>query len=87
MPAIKYSRRFKREFRGKSAAMQRAILETLAKLEAGPPYPRGLRLKPMQGYRGVMEASVDMGTRVTFEKEDDVILLRANCNHDVLRRP
>ncbi len=67
--------------------MQAAILQTLAKLAAGPPYPRGLRLKPMQGFRGVMEASVDMGTRVTFEREGDVIRLRANCNHDVLRRP
>lgn len=87
MANVNRSRRFDKEFRKKSNAMQTAILHTLFKLEAGPPYPRGLRVKPMQGHRGVMEASVDMATRVTFELEGDVIQLRANCNHDVLRRP
>ena len=48
---------------------------------------KGLRRKPMSGYRGVWEASVDMGTRVTFEIDGGHLYMRANCNHDVLRRP
>ena len=42
----------------------------------------------MQGHRGVWEAYVDRANRVTFHYADDgTIVLRKNCNHDILRRP
>jgi hypothetical protein len=83
---VQFSRRFRKEFRKKSPAMQAAILETLKRLEDGDPSP-GLRKKKMTGHAGVYEASVDMGTRVTFEQDGDTITMRANCNHDILQRP
>lgn len=66
--------------------MQAAILECLSKLAQGSE-ARGLGVKKMQGVKGVLEARVDASNRVTFERDGDVLYLRANCNHDVLKRP
>ena len=41
----------------------------------------------MQGHRGVWEAYVDRANRVTFHYDGETIVLRKNCNHDILRRP
>lgn len=59
----------------------------MKKLGDGPPYPKGLRVKKMQGHKGIWEASVDMSNRITFEYGNDEIILRANCNHDILKTP
>ncbi len=83
---VELSRRFAKEFRRKSIKMQAAILETITRLDAGDTAP-GLRRKPMKGYDGIWEASVDMHNRVTFEIDGEILRLRANCNHDILRRP
>jgi hypothetical protein len=42
----------------------------------------------MQGYKGVYEAYVDKGNRVTFHYDDaGRIVMRNHCNHDILRSP
>jgi hypothetical protein len=83
---VAFSRRFRKEFRKKTPTMQGAILKTLKRIDEGDT-SRGLRRKPMTGRPGVFEASVDMGTRVTFEYRDGGLYMRANCNHDILQRP
>ncbi|MEX1006463.1 MAG: hypothetical protein WD271_01295 [Acidimicrobiia bacterium] len=41
----------------------------------------------MRGYRGVWEAYVNEGDRVTFNMAGGRITMRVHCNHDVLRSP
>ncbi len=76
---------FKRVFSGKPAPMQAAISECIARLAENPRHP-GLRTHKMQGVKDVWEAYVDRGNRVTFHYESGKIVLRNNCNHDMLQR-
>jgi hypothetical protein len=41
----------------------------------------------MSGVGDVWEAYVDQKNRLTFHYEDDVMVLRNHCNHDILRNP
>jgi hypothetical protein len=61
-------------------------MECVHRLMTDPAHP-GLRVHPMRGYRGILEAYVDAGNRVTFERDGDHYTFRVNCNHDILRRP
>lgn len=47
----------------------------------------GLHVHRVQGAPGVWEAYVDRANRVTFHWSEGRIVLRKNCNHDILRRP
>lgn len=80
------SRRFKREFNAKPPRMRDAIVRTMKRVAEGD-QAHGLWVKPMGGYENVWEARIDGGNRLTFERGDGVIRFRANCNHDILRRP
>ena len=86
MPSVRRAPAFDRAFKKKTPEMQAAILKCLVKLESGD-YTPGLGVKKMQGQGGIWEARVDRDNRVTFEREGDVLYLRANCSHDVLRNP
>ena len=78
--------RFKRVLKRKPPAMQAAIYECIARLDEDPRHP-GLNTHRVRGKRGVWEAYVDSGNRVTFEYADDgTLVMRNNCNHDMLRR-
>jgi mRNA-degrading endonuclease YafQ of YafQ-DinJ toxin-antitoxin module len=63
-----------------------AILECVNQLGQDPRHP-GLHTHKVKGHKGVWEAHVDKANRLTFEWDDDVLVLRNNCNHEVLRRP
>jgi hypothetical protein len=41
----------------------------------------------MHGYPGLYEAKVSRGDRLTYHLDEDVIVLRVNCTHDILRNP
>ena len=62
--------------------------ECCQRLVDDPRHP-GLSVHPVQGHPGVWEAYVDQGNRVTFhhERDPDCIVMRNNCNHDILRQP
>jgi hypothetical protein len=66
--------------------MQFAIARCLELLADNPRHP-GLRTHRVQGAPGVWEAYVDRANRVTFHYDGPAIVLRNNCNHDILRRP
>lgn len=40
----------------------------------------------MQGVGDIWEAYVDQANRVTYEWEGDTIVIRMNCNHQMLTR-
>jgi hypothetical protein len=76
---------FKKVMSKKSPELQAAILECVSRLSENPRHP-GLQTHKVQGTRGVFEAYVDKGNRVTFEWDGDMIVLRNNCNHAILDR-
>jgi hypothetical protein len=86
LPKILRAPAFDRAFKKKTPEMQGAILRTLKRLSEGDRSP-GLGVKKMQGFKGIYEARVDDANRVTFERRDGVLYLRANCNHDILKNP
>ena len=70
----------------KEPQMQFAIARCVQLLGDNPKHP-GLHTHKVQGCRGVWEAYIDGANRVTFHYADQKIVLRKNCNHDILRRP
>jgi hypothetical protein len=65
--------------------MRAAIARCLVKLGKDPTIP-GLRVHQVEGTPGVWEAYVDDANRVTFHYDGAVMVLRNNCNHDILKR-
>ena len=85
MPKLVVPPNFKRVLKKKDQRLQAAILECVQRLGDDPRHP-SLNTHRMQGVRGVWEAYVDRGNRVTFHYEDGKIVLRNNCNHEMLKR-
>ncbi len=77
--------RFKRAYRKKPREMQSVIDAALVKLRTNPRDP-ALGTHKIWGARGVWAADLDRGNRLTFHWEDDTIVLRNHCNHDILDR-
>jgi hypothetical protein len=77
---------FLRTARSKEPHLREAIARCVQLLGDNPRHP-GLHTHRVQGARGVWEAYVDQANRVTFHWEAGTIVLRRNCNHDILGRP
>ena len=86
MPAVDVPLSFKRTAKKKPAQLRAAIARCVELLADDPRHP-GLRTHRVQGTPGVWEAYIDQANRVTFHYDGDKIVLRKNCNHDILRRP
>lgn len=88
MPELVIPAQFKRLVDGKQAPLAGAIAKCVSLLGTNPRHP-SLQTHPVQGTRNpkVFEAYVDMKNRVTFHWDEDKIVLRNNCNHDILKRP
>lgn len=85
--AIAWSDHFKKVYKKKPPEMQAAIQKCLRKLASDINLP-GLNVHRVKGTNGVWEAYIDDGNRITFHYDDRGIVLRNNCNHDILtRRP
>jgi len=65
----------------------RAAIARCVELLADNPRHPGLQTHRLQGSPGVWEAYIDQANRVTFHYDGSVIVLRKNCNHDILSRP
>ncbi len=81
MIKITRTKRFKREYKKLNEEDRHAIDKTLVKFFQGSK-SASLRIKKMQGKKGVYEMSANMDIRITFsyEKEPVGIILR-NCGH------
>jgi len=76
---------FRKVRRRKELRLRNAIDRCVKLLAEDVHYP-GLQVHRVQGTQGVWEAYVDIHNRVTFHWDGDVIVLRNNCNHDILDR-
>ncbi len=86
MPSVEIPETFAKILRKKPHELQGGILKCVFQLIENPRHP-GLRAHRIQGAEGVWEAYVDKGNRVTFHYANDGrIVLRNNCNHDILTR-
>jgi hypothetical protein len=83
---VQISNRFKKQLHKKPPDMQDTIAEAVTQLRKDHRHP-GLRTHRVWGQPGVFEARLDRGNRLTFHWEGETIVLRAHCNHEVLKRP
>jgi Txe/YoeB family toxin of Txe-Axe toxin-antitoxin module len=67
--------------------MQAAIYTCIERVVDDPGHP-GLKTHPVQSAPGVFSSRVDRGNRLTWTRDEDVIVLLNHCNHDeIYRRP
>ena len=78
---IEFTARFERAYDVLEAHQIEQVDKALRLLAADPRYP-GLRVKKMEGRRGVWEARASAPLRLTFEIRGDSILLRNVGLHD-----
>jgi len=88
VPELEIPEEFKRLVDGKPAPLAGAIAKCVSLLGSDPRH-KSLQTHPVRGTRNpkVFEAYVDKKNRVTFHREGSKIVLRNNCNHDILKRP
>lgn len=88
MPDLEIPDQFKRIVDGKEAPLVAAIAKCVSLLGSNPRHP-GLQTHPVRGTHNpkVFEAYVDKKNRVTFHWHEGRIVLRNNCNHEILKRP
>lgn len=79
--------RFKRMYKKLDLDQQKAIKRALSLMSDNINHP-SLRVKRIQGAKGIWEASATMGLRITFDREGDTIILRNCGEHDkTLKNP
>lgn len=88
MPELEIPAQFKRLVDRKSKELAAAITECVFRLGDDPRHT-DLQTHHIRGTSKpkVYEAYVDKKNRVTFHWEGEKIVLRNNCNHDILRKP
>jgi hypothetical protein len=88
LPPLRIPHSFAKELDKKEAKLAAAISEAVNRLAENPRH-QSLQTHPVQGTKNprIFEAYVDRKNRVTFHWDDDAIVLRAHCNHDILKRP
>lgn len=87
MPELVVPDHFRHLVEAKAAPLAGAIAKCVYQLGSNPRHP-SLQTHRVHGTRNpkVFEAYVDKKNRVTFHWEDGKIILRNNCNHDILKR-
>jgi mRNA-degrading endonuclease RelE of RelBE toxin-antitoxin system len=84
---IARTERFMRAYGRLNAENRAQARKAISQLAEDLRHP-GLRVKRIRGTRGIWEARVSRGCRLTFQVEGDTILLRNIGEHDdVLGRP
>ncbi len=82
MLEIEYTEAFLKQFNQLPKPIRKKALKSIRLLAENPKHP-SLRSKPVQGAKGIYEASLDMHYRFTFERlPGDVLRLRAIGLHD-----
>ena len=79
--------RFKRMYK-KLDSQQQNFIKRAISLMSDNIYHPSLRVKRIQGTKGIWEASATVGIRITFDWEEDIITLRNCGDHDkTLKNP
>jgi mRNA interferase RelE/StbE len=88
MPQIKYAKRFKKAYKNLPAEIQMKIKKAIRLLTENPRHP-SLQTKPVQSFKGIYEARVDINYRLTYERlPNDWLLIRLVATHDeALKNP
>ena len=82
-----YTDRFRRAYRALRVEERQRVQNALRRLAENPRYP-GLHVKKMQGTGGLWEARASRALRITFEMQDDMVILRNVGHHDTtLKQP
>ncbi len=82
---MEFTSLYKRRRKNKTKRMRDAIDECARKLSQNPRHP-GLHSHRVNGFKGVWESYVDEANRITWQYGERSIVLRNNCNHDILNR-
>jgi mRNA interferase RelE/StbE len=83
---IVFTRSFERLFKRLTKRIRNETYEKLALFLRDPAHP-SLRVKRIRGTDRIWEMSITMNYRLTFEVDEQRVLLRRIGTHDVLRRP
>ena len=75
------TKRFEDAYRALPERLRRKTDKALRLLADNPAHP-SLRLKKVQGIRGIWEARIDIGCRMTLEIHPDHYLIRNIGKHD-----
>ena len=88
MPGIDLTETFKKGYANLPLKIQKKAEKALRLLATNPRHP-SLRSKPVEGAKGIYEARVDQGYRMTYERLDgDVLRLRVIGKHDeTIKKP
>jgi len=82
VPKIKSSPRFIKAYVKLPAAIREKVDKAIILLTENPRHP-SLQSKPIQSFKGIYEARVDINYRVTYERlPNDVLLVRTVAKHD-----
>ena len=82
MPKIKSSPRFIKAYVKLPAAIREKVDKAIILLTENPRHS-SLQSKPIQSFKGIYEARVDINYRVTYERlPNDVLLVRTVAKHD-----
>lgn len=88
MPKIKSSPRFIKAYLKLHPAIREKVDKALKLLAENPRHP-SLQTKPVQSFKRIYEARVDIQYRLTYERiPDDTLLIRVVALHDdALKNP
>ncbi|MDP3184251.1 MAG: type II toxin-antitoxin system RelE/ParE family toxin [Anaerolineales bacterium] len=82
MPEIETSERFEASYEELPAEIRKKVLKAMRLLAENPRHP-SLQTKPIQSFKGIYEARVDINYRMTYERlPNDVLVIRTVARHD-----
>ena len=83
---LRRSRKFTKQYARLPEATRRKVEKTLRLLVTNPSHP-GLKVRKLVNQDDIWEARIDYHTRMTFQKNDQRLLLRAVGTHAIYSRP
>lgn len=88
MPEIDVTQIFWGDFKKLPKNIQKKVVKAIRLLAADPRHP-SLRAKPIQGAKGIFEASPDIHYRMTYERlpDDRLLLRRVGIHDDAIKNP
>jgi len=83
---LRRSRRFAKQYARLPEATRRKVEKALRLLVTNPTHA-GLKVRKLVNQEDIWEARIDYHTRMTFQKDDRCLLLRAVGTHAIYSRP